>query len=295
MKKIKNAASCHVLSFTVFSFILLIVSGLYNQAGAQKKLRPDDWKLGIQAWSFHFNTFAEALDKMQACGVKYVEAFPPQEIGGGISGTMDYHMDAAKRKEVLDLLRKKGIKMVSYGVVTPQTNDDWVQLFKFAKAMGLKNIASEPEKSQIPFISELCDKYKINLAIHDHAKPTRYWNPDIVLDAIKGASPRIGACADVGHWLESNLDPVECMKKLKGHIIEFHMKDENMKGKGKDVRDVPMGTGVINMAGIMEEMKRQNFKGYSFIEYEYNFKDNVADVKACVDYFKKERAQLLGK
>lgn len=260
---------------------------------AQGKLHPDDWKLGIQAWSFHLNTFAEALDKMKACGVKYVEAFPPQEIGAGIPGTMDYHMDAATRKKVLALLRSKGIKMVSYGVVNPTTESDWIQLFKFAKAMGLVNIVSEPEQSQIPFISKLCDEYKINVAIHDHAKPTRYWNPDIVLAAIKGASPRMGACADVGHWLESGLNPIECMKQLKGRIIEFHLKDENMKGAGPDFHDVPMGQGVIDMEGIMKEMKQQHFKGYCFIEYEYHFENNVQDVKECVAYFNKEREKLL--
>lgn len=260
---------------------------------AQGKLHPDDWKLGIQAWSFHLNTFAEALDKMKACGVKYVEAFPPQEIGAGIPGTMDYHMDAATRKKVLALLRSKGIKMVSYGVVNPTTESDWIQLFKFAKAMGLVNIVSEPEQSQIPFISKLCNEYKINVAIHDHAKPTRYWNPDIVLAAIKGASPRMGACADVGHWLESGLNPIECMKQLKGRIIEFHLKDENMKGAGPDFHDVPMGQGVIDMAGIMKEMKQQHFKGYCFIEYEYHFENNVQDVKECVAYFNKEREKLL--
>lgn len=295
MKKSQSVAIRHMLPLTFFSLIMLVFVGLSNPATAQKNLRPNDWKLGIQAWSFHFNSFAEALDKMDSCGVKYVEAFPPEQIGGGISGTMDYHMDASKRKEVKRLLHKKGIKMVSYGVVTPKTNEDWIQLFKFAKAMGLKNISSEPEQNQIAFISKLCDKYKINVAIHDHAKPTRYWNPDIVLNAIKGASPRIGACADVGHWLESGLDPVECMKKLQGHIIEFHMKDENMKGKGEGFHDVPMGTGVIDMAAIMQEMKRQDFKGYSFIEYEYHFENNVPDVKASADYFIQERDKLLGK
>lgn len=272
---------------------VLVTAGLHAEADAQGRLQPDDWKLGIQAWTFHLNTFAEALDKIDSCGVKYVEAFPPQEIGGGIPGTMDYHMDAATRKKVLALLRSKGIKMVSYGVVNPTTKSDWIQLFKFAKAMGLKNIASEPEQSQIPFISKLCDKYKINIAIHDHAKPTRYWNPDIVLAAIKDASPRIGACADVGHWLESGLNPVECMKQLKGHIIEYHLKDENMRSGGPGFHDVPMGEGVIDMAGIMKEMKRQHFKGYCFIEYEYHFENNVPDVKTCVKYFREEKEKLL--
>lgn len=278
---------------SVPTLFLLVVISLSQSVKAQSKLRPDDWKLGIQAWSFHLNTFADALRKMDSCGVHYVEAFPPQEIGDGIPGTMDYHMDAATRKKVLELLRKYHIKMVSYGVVNPDTKADWIKLFEFAKAMGLKNIASEPEQSQISFISKLCDKYKINIAIHDHAKPTRYWNPQIVLAAIKGASPRIGACADVGHWLESGLNPIECMKELKGHIIEYHLKDENMKAAGPGFHDVPMGTGVIDMAGIMKEMKAQHFKGYCFIEYEYHFENNVPEVKQCVEYFNREKKKLL--
>lgn len=292
MKKINFGG---VLKIACSSLLLLTCLQISLSSSAQKHLRASDWKLGIQAWSFHLNTFTETLDKINACGVKYVEAFPPQQIGGGISGTMDYHMDDAKRKQVLALLRKKGIKMVSYGVVTPKKEADWIQLFKFAKAMGLENIASEPAPEQIPLVSKLADQYHINVAIHDHAKPTKYWNPEIVLNAIKGASPRIGSCADIGHWLESDLDPIACLQQLKGHIIEFHMKDENKKGKSPDTHDVPMGQGVINMDGIMEEMKAQNFKGYSFIEYEYNFKDNVADVKACVAYFRREREKLLGK
>lgn len=315
MKKSSKAVLRHKLPLASFSLAILVFfstgcsssssksSGSSDSSGSStfskssnltQKLQPKDWKLGIQAWSFHLNTFEEALNKIDSCGVKYVEAFPPQKIGAGIPGTMDYHMSAKKRKAVKNLLKKHGIKMISYGVVTPKTDSDWVQLFKFGKAMGLKNIASEPKADKIPFISKLCDKYEINLAIHNHAEPTRYWNPDIVLNAINGASFRIGSCADVGHWLESDLDPLKCMQKLKGHIIEFHMKDENKKGGGKDVHDVPMGQGVINMDGIMQQMKDQHFKGFVFIEYEYHFKNNVQDVRECVKYFRQKRQELLG-
>lgn len=264
-----------------------------QEDSSAQNLKPSDWKLGIQAWSFHLDPFSVALNKMDSCGVKYVEGFPGQEIGNGIEGKMDYHMSADKRKAVKKMLDKHGITMVSYGVVTPKTDSDWKQLFKFAEAMDLQNIVSEPKEEQIPLISKLCDKYKINVAIHNHAKPTSYWNPETVLETIEGASPRIGACADVGHWLESGLDPIECLKKLKGHVIEFHMKDENKKGGGKGAHDVPMGKGVINMAGIMQQMKQQNFKGFVLIEHEYHFKNNVPEVKAGAEYFRQEKQKLL--
>lgn len=274
------------------TFVLILIIGLNNQSFAQKKLKPSDWKIGIQAWTFHYFTFEEALNKIDSCGVKYVEGFPNQEIGNGIEGKMDYHMSADKRKEVKKMLRKHGIKMVSYGVVSPKTEADWEQLFKFAKAMGLENIASEPKEEQIPLVSKLADKYKINVAIHDHPKPSHYWNPDILLNAIKGASPRIGSCADVGHWQRSGLDPVECMKKLQGHIKEFHMKDLNEKGV-RSAHDVPWGTGINNIAGIMQEMKRQHFKGFVFVEYEYNWKNSVPEVKKSVEFFRQEKQKLL--
>jgi sugar phosphate isomerase/epimerase len=281
------------LFFVVACITQCTDSSSKNSDPVAQKLKPSAWKLGMQAWTFHLNTLAVALDKMDSVGVKYMEGFPGQKIGNGIEGKLDYHMDKKKRKKVKKMLRKHGVKMVSYGVVNPKANSDWVQLFKFAKAMNLQNIASEPDPDQIPLVSKLADRYKINVAIHDHARPTHYWSPDSVLKAIKGASTRVGACADIGHWLESGLNPIKAIKKLRGHIIEFHVKDENKKGGGKGAHDVSMGQGVINMAGIMKQMKKQHFKGFVFIEHEYHFKHNVPEVKAGADYFRKERAKLL--
>lgn len=282
-----------VIRLTLAGALLMILSLGTAGSGTAQTLKPSDWKLGAQAWTFHLNTLEVALKKMDSCNLKYMEGFPGQEIGNGIEGKLDYHMAKAERKKVKKMLRKHGVKMVSYGVVSPKKESDWVQLFKFAKAMGLSNIASEPNPDQIPLVSKLADQYKINVAIHNHARPTQYWNPQIVLNAIKGASNRIGACADIGHWLESNLDPVECMKELEGHIIEFHLKDENKKGGGKGAHDVPMGDGVIDIPAILKEAKRQHFKGYMFIEHEYHFKNNVPEVIKSVQYFRQEKSKIL--
>lgn len=277
------------LTILALSSCLLVAGTLQVHA---QKLKPSDWKLGIQAWTFHIFTFAEALDKIDSCGVEYVEGFPNQEIGGGITGKMDYHMDKAKRKAVKKMLSAHDIKMVSYGVVSPKTEADWKQLFKFAKAMGLQNIASEPSEDMIPLVSKLADQYKINVAIHDHPKPSHYWNPDILLNATKGASDRIGSCADVGHWQRSGLDPIACMQKLQGRIKEFHMKDLNKKAD-RSAHDLPWGTGVNDIAGIMQEMQRQHYKGFVFVEYEYHWKNNVPEVKKSVEYFRQEKKKLL--
>ena len=244
---------------------------------------PEDglnWKIGAQAWTFNRFSFAEALDKIDSCDLNYVEAFPGQIIGGGIDGKMDYHMDAVTRQQVLQKLKDKGITLVSYGVVTADNESDWRQLFEFAKAMGLKNIVSEPKESDIPLLSQLADAYHINVAIHNHPNPSHYWNPDIVLNAIKGRSPYIGACADIGHWVRSGLDPVACLKKLEGHIKELHFKDLNERSKNG--HDVVWGTGASNIDAVLQELKRQHFSGLISAEYEYHWENNAPEVKASV-------------
>lgn len=276
-----------VLSICCF----VVAGGLPQFSHAQTPEEKLGWKLGAQAYTFNRFTFFEAIDKIKECGLRYVEAFPGQTIGGGIEGKMDYHMPAEKRNQILQKLKENDVKLVSYGVVGADNEADWRQLFVFAKAMGAENITSEPKPEFIPLVSKLCDEYKINLAIHNHPEPSRYWNPDVVLEAIKGQSKRMGACADIGHWVRSGLDPVECLKKLEGHVIQLHFKDLNEKNN-KKAHDVHWGTGVSNVDGVLAELKRQNFKGLFSVEYEHNWDNNVPDVTASVAYFRKAAQKL---
>ena len=183
------------------------------------------WKLGAQAYTFNRFTFFEAVDKIDSCGLKYVEGFSSQDIGAGIDGKMDYRMDESKRSQILSKLKEKGITLIGYGVINGSSDEEWRQIFDFAKAMGIETITSEPAEKDMPLLSKLTSEYQINIAIHNHPVPRNYWNPDLVLAAIKNQGARIGACADIGHWVRSGLNPVECLKKLEGHVLHLHMKD----------------------------------------------------------------------
>ena len=130
----------------------------------------------------------------------------------------------------------------------------------------------------------------INVAIHDHPKPSHYWNPDTVLKVCQGRSQRIGACADTGHWARSGLNPIECLKKLKGRIISFHFKDLNKLGP--DAHDVPWGTGVCDVKGMLAEIRRQKIKAVFSIEYEYNWGNALPEIAQSVAYFDKVAAEL---
>jgi sugar phosphate isomerase/epimerase len=129
-------------------------------------------------------------------------------------------------------------------------------------------------------VSRLAGAYKIKVAIHDHPRPSHYWHPDSVANAIKGRSKYLGACADIGHWVRSGLDPVECMKTLKGHIFSMHFKDLNEKSR--KAHDVIWGTGISNVEAVLHEMKAQKFKGVISAEYEHNWYNSVPEITQSV-------------
>jgi sugar phosphate isomerase/epimerase len=120
---------------------ILILFILASFASIAQK-HPEDkagWKLGAQSYTFRLFTFAEALKKIDSCGLKYVEAFPGQTIGGGIEGKMDFKMDVAKRQELKALLKKYGVTMTAFGVVNGADQAEWETLFEFAKDMDIRN------------------------------------------------------------------------------------------------------------------------------------------------------------
>ena len=150
--------------------------------------------------------------------------------------------------------------------------------FDFAKDMGIETIVSEPPENAFDTIDKLTREYGINVAIHDHPKPSHYWNPDTVLRVIAGRGDRVGDCADVGHWQRSGVNPIEALRKLKGHIICSHFKDLNVFGDPKAI-DVPWGTGIGNARGMLDELHKQHVKMVFSIEYEHyspGLTDNVA-------------------
>jgi sugar phosphate isomerase/epimerase len=242
-----------------------------------------DWKLAIQTYTLNRFTFEESLDKIQAGGFKYVEAYPGQDFGAGIEGKTHFSMDGAKREKMKGMLDSRGLKLINYGVVKCKSAEEWKQVFEFASAMGIETITAEPLYEHLNLIDQMANEYGINIAIHNHPSPSSFFHPDSVLNALNGKSDRLGACADVGHWIRSGLEPVECLKKLQGKIISLHFKDLNEKSR--KAHDVVWGTGITDVENVLKELKRLNFKGVFTIEYEHNWDNNMPEVTKSAEYF----------
>ena len=244
------------------------------------------WQLAVHSYTFRKFPISEAIDKTAALGVHYMSISGSVNLVGTNSvGTTT--LSEKDQQDLLDKLKAAGItpKFVNMGVVQlPPDEEKSRQVFEFAKKFGIDTLVAEPATNALDTVEKLCKEYNIKVAIHDHPKGhSIYWNPESVLEAIKGRTPLMGACADVGHWMRSGLDPLECLKKLDGHIICLHFKDLNEMGPA--AHDVPWGTGVGQTKALMQELKRQNFHGAFCVEYEYHWENSSPEIAECVKFF----------
>jgi len=249
-----------------------------------------NWKLGVQMWTFRMFTFAEALDKVDSAGVKYIEAFWGQHLGAGMKDSFGITMSDESKAKLKQLLQQKGISIMAMGVISPGTRDEWKKSFDLAKEFGLSYITAEPHKDQWDMVDSMAGAYGIKVAIHDHPKPNAYWSPDSVLAAVNG-HPNIGSCADIGHWTRNGINPVDALKKLEGHIYGVHFKDVK-KFDDTKAEDTIVGKGVIDFPSIFQELKRQHFSGMFSIEHESNWYHSVPDVIETVKFYNGQVAKL---
>ncbi len=275
------------ITFKITNLLLLIIFMSGCLSSNDKKNKDTGLLLGVQAYTFHKFSFKEAVDKVNQLGLNYIEAYYGQPLGVELGdGKFSFKMDKPTMKRVLDYAQSKNVKIIASGVIILNDNDDWLQLFKFAKNMGIEYITCEPKYEQLSFVDSLANEYNVDVAIHNHPKPSLYWNPDLFLEHVKGLSNHIGACIDIGHLKRMGIDPVNALKKYDGRIKTLHIKDIKEKEDGKiEQRDVIWGQGVIDMSGVLKELKRQDFKGLLSIEYEWNWENSVPDIKKCINHY----------
>ncbi len=199
----------------------------------------------------------------------------------------------AVRKELKQKLDDLGISMSAFYSNVGTDKDRAKKIFDFCKEMGTTTLVVEPPPAAFDLIEKLCDEYQVNAAVHNHPESphSRYWSPETVLAVCKGRSKRIGGCCDTGHWVRSGLDPVECLKKMEGRIVGFHLKDAAEKGN-RGSRDVPLGEGKADYAAVLAELKRQGYRGAMTIEYEHDSPQLQSDVAKCVAFVEKTAVTL---
>jgi len=273
-------------------FILAIVL-IANNTGFSQKTHTKNWQLSIQTWTFHQYSLLESIHKADSLGVKYLEVYPGQKVGGDIAGPFSYNLSTEDRERIKELLKVKGMKILALGVIDKYyyNKDNLGKFFEFASYMGIPFITAEPEWEDLDEFNRLAKQYTIKVALHCHPKPSsHYWHPDSTLAAMQGRN-HIGAWPDMGHWARNGVPVLEALKKMEGKLWGLHFKDVKEFGNVQ-TEDVLFGKGVCDLPRVIKELKRQRFTGVISMEYEANEYNNMDDMKKNKQYYEQEIKKL---
>jgi sugar phosphate isomerase/epimerase len=263
-----------------------------NEIPASSDDVTSEWKLGVALWTFHTVDFPESLKMVDSVGVEYIEPNTFHKAGKELNDTLLGELSPYGIDKLKQLVKQHNLKVGSIYLGGGKTINDWKKNFDIAKQFDVKYVTAEPPVDMWDSIDSLAGVYGIKVAIHEHWKGvSAYWHPDSVLAAIKGHQ-NFGACADLGHWPKSGIDPVEGIKKLAGHIFTIHLKDIAEANNPK-LEDVPVGTGIVDFPKVFEELKKQKFNGFIYIERDaQDAPSNVKSVIQTVKYYKEQVAKI---
>lgn len=248
--------------------------------------------VGTQAYTFNRYSVMEAIEMTAKAGGRVIELYPGQKLRPDENDETRFTPDASDEiiNEVKNKLAEHDVIPVNFGVVgLPNNEEEQRTVFEFARKLGVKAISSEPSMEAMDLIESMVQEYDIPVAIHNHPpranRPDyRHWDPEYVHSMVDGRDSRIGVSADIGHYIRSDIDPVEALQLLEGRIVSMHFTD--VDHWGRDGEDTVAGTGVADLPAVLEELKRQNFGGNISIEYETNWYENITDVAQFIGFIR---------
>jgi sugar phosphate isomerase/epimerase len=286
-----NQPLLHITRFVLAVLLAAVFLAAGNDVSAKEI--PEQYKvggfaLGSQAYTFNRFSLLEAIEKTAQAGGKVIEFFPGQILDQAQPNVRwDHNASDEMIRKVEEHLKRFQLLAVNYGVVPISKNESEARkVFEFAKRLGLQGITTASEES-LDMIEKLVKEYDIRVGFHNHPRRPddpnyRIWDPAYLRDLVKDRDRRIGACADTGHWIRTGIDPVEALRILDGRIMSMHLKDR----VSQSGHDVVFGTGMGNVPGVLEELKRQNFNGTISVEFEFNWDHSVPDVGQCIGFIR---------
>jgi len=276
---------CALALLTLSLFAGQALAASPDTSGAEKL----GWKLTLQSWTTH-GTVEKSIDYARQLGLHYIEIYPNQDLGAGLKGKWGPGMTDEEINKMLEVAKAADVKIIDTGVIGISGNESEARkLFDWAKKVGITIIVSEPVEKDMPMVDRLAGEYGIRVAIHDHPKAARYWDPEHTYDVIKDLK-NVGFCADLGHWKRSGLEPVVVLEKYGDRVFSSHFKDLVPNADKKGWHDVPWGTGESRAADMLRVLKEKGFRGPIAIEYETTW--DVPTLQKCVDFFNEQANKL---
>ncbi len=239
-------------------------------------------KIGLASYSMHKQTFDQVVDVCKQANIKYVSL-------------KDMHLPFKSTPEQLAAAHSKlaaaGTTLVSVGVIYMKDVGEVRQAFDYARAAKAPMIVGAPDPSVLDEVEKAIKATGIPVAIHNHGPDQKHWqSPREVLPAIKSRDKRLGVCMDIGHTVRAGVDPVAMVDECGDRLLDLHVKD--LKDKTVKSERVPVGSGIIDIVGLMRALDKRRFSGHIAIEYEAQPDNPVPGIRESLAYLRGVAATL---
>ena len=279
----------------VLAAVVVMSTGVFGadrKGPAEADRRPTESRearpgIVCSAYTFRKVTLFEAVERAAQCGIPFLETYTNLPLSPD-DPTRIYALSDAQRERLRVHLARHGVRIVSCMGAVPVDEAKARAFFQTVKQLGASNIGTDSVEA-IDTIERIIGDYDLTVAFHNHPatpqKPGyRSSDPVFMQKLLAGRDPRIGVCADTGHYATSNVVPLEAVKLLADRIKSVHLKDRS--AIGQRTPDQVLGTGVNEIAKIIHELKRQAFSGWYVIEYESNPENNLTEVGQCAAFLR---------
>lgn len=227
------------------------------------------FRMGLQSYSLRGYKLDQALEHSKKLGVRNWEAY---------SAHIPLTSDPAQVAELLAKLKASDVRLMAHGV-SRFTKDEAAnrKIFEAAKALGVRTLSADPDPDSFDVLEKLVAEFEINIGIHNHGPGHRYDKLQQVVDAVKGRHARIGACADLGHFLRSSENPVKVIETLGARVHGVHLKDV------KDAKTFTiLGQGDMDLPGVLRALRTLRYREVLALEYEEHPDNPLADIEQCL-------------
>jgi sugar phosphate isomerase/epimerase len=252
-----------------------------------------DMKLAFSTNAFKQVSLEESLRQIAACGYAGVEimadvphAYPP-------------HMDARRRKSLVDLLKELRLGLTNLNAFTLFAQGDtwhpsWIEpeaearerryehtlkAIRLARDLGAPGLSLEPGGPLPPGMDRRAamDLYReglrrvlptaeecgVNLLVEPepHLLIER---PEEFEELLEGLThPRLALNFDIGHFYCVGVDPAEAAQRLAPHIRHVHLEDI---APSREHRHLVPGRGAIDLEAVLGALRDAGYDGWVAVE-----------------------------
>jgi len=239
--------------------------------------------VGIQSWCFRaLNGNNDNINALKKCNIDSIEI-------------CNVHVDVNNKSqvdEVIKLYKDNGITFSSCGINDYPNDESTIRnYFEFARKAGIKILGADPEPEAFDLIDRLCNEYGIKIAIHNHGRYHKYGSMKQLEEAFSRSTANIGLCLDTGWALDSQIDPVDMIRRFSNRLYGIHFKDFTFD-KNDNIMESVLGRGELDLQAVLNSLKEIGFKGYVTLEYEGEPENPLPSIVKCLDRLKKVNLEL---